>query len=91
MDVCFGCIVEGEGERLAVPILLRRVAAEIDLSLQVRTITARHSRQKIIHSGELERAVQALSYQLPDRSGIVVYSTQMTICRACWHLPSSDA
>ena len=72
MDVCVGCIVEGQGESGAVPILLRRVAAEVDISICVRPVIARHSRHSLIRNGELERAVQALSYRLYGRSGILI-------------------
>ncbi len=72
MDLCFGCIVEGQGESSALPILLRRIAAEVDVSIRVQTVIARHSRHLLVRDGELERAVQALSYRLHSRSGILV-------------------
>src|SRR5258707_5005194 len=72
MDVCFGCIVEGQGEASAVPILLRRVTAGVDPSIRVHSIIARHSRSALVRPGELERAVQALSYKLHGDSGILI-------------------
>ena len=72
MDFCFGCIVEGQGESSAVPILVRRVAAEVDASIRARIVIARHPRHALLRDGELERAVQALSYRLRGRSGIIV-------------------
>ncbi len=72
MDLCLGCIVEGQGESSALPILLRRIGAEVDVSIRIQTIIARHSRHLLIRAGELERAIQAISYRLPPKSGILV-------------------
>ena len=72
MDVCFGCIVEGQGESSAVPILLRRITEAVDQSIRVHTVIARHSRNALVRQGELERAVQALSYRLQGNSGILI-------------------
>jgi hypothetical protein len=72
LQISIGCIVEGQGEATALPILLRRISAEIDPSLELRTVIARHSRYSILRPGELERALQALSYRLGERKGILV-------------------
>lgn len=73
MDVCLGCIVEGQGEVLALPVLLRRVAASFDPSISIdRPLIARHSRNALIRHRELERAVQALSYRLRGNNGILI-------------------
>ncbi|HUQ91858.1 MAG TPA: DUF4276 family protein [Bryobacteraceae bacterium] len=72
MDVSLGCIVEGKGEVSAVRILLRRVAAGIDPSISVRPVIAMHARSALLRGGELERAVQALSYRLTRNSGMLI-------------------
>jgi len=67
-----GLIVEGHGETLAAPILIRRVAYENELfscpSMKVRRIP----KSLLLKAGELERALEALSRQLDGDSPILV-------------------
>jgi hypothetical protein len=66
-------IVEGEGEREAVPILVRRIAAEVDPSLQVEVKQPlRISRQKLVKRPELERAVELAARLVKGMGGILI-------------------
>jgi hypothetical protein len=52
------CIVEGHGESQAVPILVRRIATEIDPAWSVQIpMPLRVPRHRLVKEGELERAV----------------------------------
>jgi hypothetical protein len=54
-----GCIVEGHGDVKAVPLLLRRIAAEFDATVSLRTPQPlRVPRFKLVKSGEIERSVE---------------------------------
>jgi hypothetical protein len=58
MAVNIACIVEGHGEREAAPLLVRRVAAEIDPQLIVNvTTTLRVPKSRLLKPGEMERTV----------------------------------
>ena len=72
MQVGIGCIVEGYGEEQAVPILIRRIAAQVDPSLYVHVPQPlRTSRSKLVKPGELERAVQLVAFKVKGRCGIL--------------------
>jgi hypothetical protein len=59
MEIHVGCIVEGHGDREAVPVLIRRIAERLDPALVVHVASPiRTSRYKLVKSGELERAVE---------------------------------
>ncbi len=57
--VNLACIVEGEGDAKAVPILARRIAREIDPAVYLNTPdeAIRVPRGKIVKPGELDRYV----------------------------------
>lgn len=66
-------IVEGHGEVSAVPILLRRIAAEVSPSDAIdvpRPI--RIKRQRILREGELERAIELAARQSGEAGAILV-------------------
>jgi hypothetical protein len=68
-----GCIVEGHGEREAVPILIRRVVQEIDPSLHINILKpVRISRSKIVKADELERGVDLLARGFSTKGGILI-------------------
>ncbi len=69
-----GCIVEGHGEEQAVPVLLRRFAAErfdpprgIEAPAMLRV-----SKDKLKKPGELERSVELMARRLGGRGSILV-------------------
>jgi hypothetical protein len=73
MPMTIGCIVEGDGEVEAVPILIRRIAARIDPALPV-TIPRpiRLPRTKLKNPHELTRAITLARLRITDAGGIIV-------------------
>lgn len=69
-----GLVVEGHGEVKAAPILLRRIAAEIDPSATLEILQPiRRSRASLVKPGELERAVELAARKArPDGSVLVL-------------------
>jgi len=64
-------IVEGRGEVRAVPVLLRRIATSLGLSVDVpRPI--RVARQKIVKAGKLERAVELAARRAGQNGHVLV-------------------
>jgi hypothetical protein len=66
------CIVEGHGDRLSIPIILRRVAERegiFDLNV---VGPFRIPRSTLVRTGELERAVERAARSLAGQGGILV-------------------
>jgi len=60
--VKLGLIVEGHGEVVAVPVLVRRLAAELDLTTAFEIVPPfRLARGKLVKQSELERAVELMA------------------------------
>lgn len=73
MEITIGCIVEGHGEVEAVPILIRRLAAQFDPTLSVRVPhPIRIPKSKLIKEGELERAVDLMARKVAPAGAILV-------------------
>lgn len=54
-----GCIVEGEGDALALPLLIRRVAAELHPPVHVDVFVGKRApRSALVHAGGIEAAVE---------------------------------
>ncbi|MBI4558797.1 MAG: DUF4276 family protein [Candidatus Hydrogenedentes bacterium] len=73
MTVRIAPIVEGDGECEAVPILVRRIASEIDprfVPLILRPYPAPTTR--LLKTGEIERAVETAGRKLQGQGGILV-------------------
>lgn len=77
------CVVEGHGDREALPVLIRRVAR--------RLVPARHvevpkpirvARSRLLKHGEIERAVDLAARQCEARDGILVLIDAETDCPA---------
>ena len=63
MTVKVGCIVEGEGDVAAVPLLIRRIAAELYPELAIDTPRPiRVHRNQVVQPDKLEQARQADSF-----------------------------
>ena len=77
------CIVEGHGDREAVPILIRRIAAQVDPALSV-TIPAviRTPRSKLIKPKELERVIELAARRRAGSGGVLVVVDSDTDCPA---------
>jgi hypothetical protein len=66
-------IVEGHGEVQAAPILIRRIAAEMDLNLRVAIESPiRVPANRLRKAGELERTVELAARKLGGAGGILI-------------------
>jgi hypothetical protein len=75
MDVTptIACVVEGEGDELALPILVRRIAAEITPPIYPHVLKPlRVPRGRIIMTGGLERYIELAARQVGDGGAILV-------------------
>jgi len=69
------CIVEGHGDKEALPIIVRRIAAQISPSTQVVIAPneiIRVHRNQVVKDGELERHVELAARRLGGRGAILV-------------------
>lgn len=72
-SVVVALVVEGHGDVQAVPLLLRRVALEIDPALPLETPKpVRLKKGMLKRPGELERAVSLAAGQVLARGGVLV-------------------
>lgn len=71
-----GCVVEGDGETEAVPVLVRRLATDLHPGLQVVTtnLVLRVPRYRLVRPGELERHVVFLAARLADAILVIIDS-----------------
>jgi len=73
MRIRIACVVEGHGDCEAAPLLLRRLAKEVDPSLSVEVPhPIRIPRDKLMKPGELERAVELAARTVRGKGGLVV-------------------
>lgn len=73
MIIRIGCIVEGHGDVEAVPILIRRLAQELDSELVVQTPKPiRVPKDRLVKSGELERHVELAARNTQGKGGVLV-------------------
>jgi hypothetical protein len=74
MNVSIACIVEGHGEVEAVPILLRRIAADENPSFLVTVPKPpiRVPRSRLVKPGELERNVELAARKTGRHGGILI-------------------
>ena len=77
MNPVVACIVEGHGEREAVPLLVRRIAESLPTPVYVEVPPAiRIPRTKLVRFGELERAVTLAGMRIaetqPGAGGVLV-------------------
>lgn len=83
MAVNVACIVEGHGEREAAPVLLRRIAAQIDPQLIVNiTATLRVPKSRLLKAGEIERAVDLAARTLNGSGAVFVLLDSDEACPA---------
>ncbi len=72
-DVRISCIVEGQGDVQAVPVLIRRIAEAIDPALYVQIPSPiRIPKSRLVRPGELERAVELAALTVEGQGGIIV-------------------
>ena len=73
MTVKIGCIVEGESEVATVPLLIRRIAANLYPELPIVVPPPiRRPRNKIVKENELERAVEFVARQVGGQGAIFI-------------------
>lgn len=72
MPVKIGCIVEGQGDVEAVPVLIRRVAADLYPELPIITYPIRVNRNRIVKVENLEETIDAASRKVGRQGGIFI-------------------
>jgi hypothetical protein len=72
MEIKVGCVVEGHGERQAVPVLIRRVARAVNPEVVVQAEVLHTPRSRLLKDGELERAIGLMARRVGRQSGILV-------------------
>ena len=72
--VRIACIAEGQGEVSALPILLRRIVAELDplVWVDIPLPVARIKRSSFVQRGELERAVEREARKVSGSGAILI-------------------
>jgi hypothetical protein len=72
-DVRIAAIVEGDGEREAVPILIRRIAQTMECGFVPRVLPPlRVPASRLLKEGEIERSVELAARKLQGKGGIVI-------------------
>ena len=73
MGVSIGCVVEGHADRESVPIVIRRIAHEIDPTIDLEVPPPiRIPKSKLLKQGELERAVEMASRRIGGQGAVLV-------------------
>ena len=73
MTVKIGCLVEGESEVGTVPLLIRRIAANLYPELPIVVPPPiRRPRNKVVKENELERAVEFVARQIGGQGAIFI-------------------
>lgn len=78
-----GCIVEGHGDVAAVPVLIRRIAADLypELSIEILRPNRVH-RYQVIKPGELEREVELVVQKVSQHGAIFIILDSEDDCPA---------
>lgn len=66
------CIVEGHGDEIAVPLLVRRIAFVLDPSAMIRCRPWRNSKGALLKPEGLERNIVIAARRYPEARGILV-------------------
>jgi hypothetical protein len=72
VPVKIASVVEGDGDRLALPKLLHRIAADFGINLHTPKSPFRVPRSKLVSTGGIERAVRAQASEVTGAGGILV-------------------
>jgi hypothetical protein len=69
----FVCIVEGHGEAEAVPVLVRRIAQELDPADPASVVSIfRVPRNRLVLAGELERRIEIAARRVQGKGAILI-------------------
>jgi hypothetical protein len=72
-EITLGCIVEGQGDYMAAPVLIRRLASTIDPAFRVTVSEPRRiSKSQLLRPDELERSIEALARQIGRSMPILI-------------------
>jgi len=72
-NISISCVVEGHGESIAVPLLVRRITLEIDSSVVLNIPRPiRIGRDRLLKIGELERAVDLAARRVDRPGGVLI-------------------
>ena len=83
MTVKIGCIVEGESEVETVPLLIRRIAANLYPELPIVVPPPiRRPRNKVVKENELEKAVEFVARQIGGQGAIFIILDSANDCPA---------
>ena len=83
MTVKIGCIVEGHGDVVAVPLLIRRIAAELHPDLVVETPRPiRVHRNQVVQADKLERRVELAAQRIGGQGAIFIVLDADDACPA---------
>ena len=83
MTVKIGCIVEGHGDVVAVPLLIRRIAAELHPDLMIETPRPiRVHRNQIVQADKLERRVELAAQRIGGQGAIFIILDADDACPA---------
>ena len=87
MTIKFGCIVEGHGEVQSVPVLIRRIAAELypELAIDIPRPIRVH-RDKVVKDDELEREVEFAARKIQGKGPYLLFLTVEMIAPLNWDL-----
>ena len=72
MPVKIGCIVEGHGDVKAVPILIRRIAADLYPELSIVAHPTRVPRTKVVQIDQLEKTVGLTARKIGRQGAILI-------------------
>ena len=82
MAVKIGCIVEGHSEVAAVPILIRRIAADLHHELQIITHPVRLPRTKVEQVDSLEKAIKLAARKIGRPGALLIILDSDDACPA---------
>ena len=83
MTVKIGCIVEGHGDVVAVPLLIHRIAAELHPDLVIETPRPiRVHRNQVVQADKLERRVELAAQRIGGQGAIFIILDADDACPA---------
>ena len=83
MTVKIGCIVEGHGDGVAVPLLIRRIAAELHPDLVIETPRPiRVHRNQVVQADKLEQRVELAAQRIGGQGAIFIILDADDACPA---------